>query len=246
MRFTWPKLLVFFCAEFTLELQVPILYQDDHLIAVSKPSGLFTQAARGVPSLQEYLIETLSIGENASKPTMVGIIHRLDRQTSGIILFGKSKSAVAQMNDQFRQRVVRKSYLAIVQGTPAESGTAIDWMRKIPEVAQAEICDPSDEDAKEAILHWRLLASDGVRSLVEVDLETGRMHQIRMQFSSRGYPIVGDVLYGAESSPIFGLHAAKLSFRHPKTAKSIDLNDPAPAAWQSEHDELISGYLKTL
>ena len=220
-----------------------LLLDDPWIVAVNKPSGLFTQAAPGVPSLQQELIERFRV-DAASPPPFVGIVHRLDRPTSGVVVYGRTAAAVKQLNHQFRERTVRKRYLAIVRGEVAPAGEADDWMRKVEDVARAELCRPEDAEARRALLRWTRLASDGTHSLVEVHLETGRMHQIRLQFASRGHAVVGDPLYGQafEGGPAdpFGLHAWKLSLRHPKTAKLLELTAPLPDAWRERFPELLS------
>lgn len=219
-----------------------LLLDDPWLVAVNKPSGLFTQAAPGVPSLQQELIERFKV--DAAAPPFVGIVHRLDRPTSGVIVYGRTAAAVKQLNHQFRERTVHKRYVAVVHGEVAPAGEAEDWMRKIADVARAELCRPDDAEAKRAVLRWTLLASDGAHSLIEVALETGRMHQIRLQFASRGNSVVGDPLYGqaidsGRDEP-FGLHAWKLSLRHPKTAKLLELTAPPPDAWRERFPELLA------
>lgn len=225
-----------------------ILFEDSWVIAINKPSGLFTQAARGVPSLQVQLAEFFSARNATSDEPLVGIIHRLDRPTSGVVLFGLNSSAVRRLNDQFRQRTVAKSYLALVEGVPGECGYATDWLRKIDDVAKGEVCKETDAAAKLAKLSWQRIATQDGNSLLKVELETGRMHQIRLQMAARGWPIVGDQLYGASSvvrerqtndedsleyvqQGVFGLHAVTITFRHPKTARELCLKAPMPQGW---------------
>ncbi len=225
-----------------------ILFEDPWLIAINKPSGMFTQAAFGVPNLQVDVQHFLRDRDGLAELPFVGIIHRLDRPTSGVLVFGRTTAAVRQMNEQFRERVTDKTYLALVHGTPDSESTAVDWMRKIEDEAKAEICCNHDEGAKEAILHWRVLASNGGYSLLQVKLETGRMHQIRLQLASRGFPIVGDQIYAPDGLPtqdltrsnLFGLHAAELRFRHPKSAKQITLTAPIPEIWKENFPTLFN------
>ncbi len=113
-------------------------------------------------------------------------------------MYGKTVNAVRQMNEQFRERLPSKSYLALVAGVPESTGSACDWMRKIADVAKAELCSENDQDAKRAVLRWSRLQHSKTHALLKVQLETGRMHQIRLQLASRGYPIVGDELYAQD------------------------------------------------
>lgn len=248
-----------------------ILLEDSWIIVINKPSGQFTQAALGVPNLQTELIEWLWARDGGSSKPFVGIVHRLDRPTSGVLIYGKTANAVRQLNEQFRARTPTKTYLALVHGQAPASGTAVDWMRKIENVAKAEICSADASQAKQAILHWQRIGGDAEQSLLQVRLETGRMHQIRLQLAVRGLAIVGDPLYGPDALPalseideldeedmtnegmcqlqsplpttaamafpgtqpqMFGLHAAELTVRHPKTAKLLTLRAPAPEAWR--------------
>ena len=215
-----------------------ILFEDSWLIALNKPSGRFTQAAYGVPNLQLDVQRYLQHRDGLHELPYVGIIHRLDRPTSGVLLFGRTVNSVRRMNEQFRERIPSKTYLAIVSGVPECNGSAIDWMRKIEDVARAELCSEDDHDAKQAVLHWKRLATDGANSLLEIQLDTGRMHQIRLQLASRGFPVFGDSLYtnktesDSDSAPmLFGLHAAELTFRHPKSAKLMVLRAQVPSVW---------------
>ena len=222
-----------------------ILAEDPTYFAVYKPSKLFTQAARGVPSLHEELLAHVAQGDtlpdNPATQPFVGLVHRLDRPTSGIVLFARTRTALRNLNEQFRLRIVAKRYLAIVNGYPAESGIAIDWLRKIDQVAQAQLCHESDDNAKFASLKWRTIAHGAEHSLLWIELQTGRMHQIRLQLSARGWPIVGDSLYGgSDNSELFGLHAAKLQFKHPKTAKAITVMADPPKDWQERFPDFVA------
>lgn len=215
-----------------------LLYADDHLLAIDKPSGLFTQAAPGVPSLQTELIEDFrEVGEDP----FVGIVHRLDRPTSGVVVFGRTAGAVRQLNTQFRSRSVSKQYLALVAGRIDDAGHAVDYLRKIDDEARAELCDSETPGARKAMLQWRCLAQTDDASLLAIKLETGRMHQIRLQLAARSHPVLGDEVYGdarsivddrSESFAGFGLHAWRLELRHPKTAKRLNFTAPLPAPWR--------------
>ena len=145
-------------------------------------------------------------------------------------------------HEQFQKRTVTKKYWAIVAGgLPSESGTWSDWMRKVPDEARSEIVEEAETGAKHAVLHYRVVESSGDLSLLEIELETGRTHQIRLQCGSRGYPIVGDVLYGSEISfgpqtddlrqRWIGLHARRLAFIHPISQEPVDQVAPLPGCW---------------
>lgn len=221
-----------------------ILREDGPLLAVSKPAGLPTQGVpKHVPSL-ESLVRGY-IQQAFAKPGNVylGIPHRLDRPVSGVVVFARNSKAAARLAEQFRERTVTKIYRAIVEGVPAEDGgQLVHWLRKIPEHAAGEVCEPAAEGAKESRLSWRKLATDGTRSLLEVQLETGRMHQIRLQMAAIGHPIVGDSTYALLASGgranLEGpapdrilLHATRLSLKHPIRYDELTIEAPPPEDW---------------
>ncbi len=224
------------------------LFEDEFLLVVNKPCGVFTQAAPGVPSLHAQLLEDSTIGQ--SGPQFIGLVHRLDRPTSGVIIFAKTAASLRQLNSQFHLRTVRKEYLAIVNGNPPNEGLAIDWMRKIVDVAKAEICDEQSDGAKQARLRWKKVAHSNDCSMLRIELDTGRMHQIRLQLATRGWPVVGDPIYSPDlmagcvtaasrDISLFGLHAATLELRHPKTAKLLKFVAGVPESWHQSFSGLV-------
>ncbi len=233
-----------------MSLAISVIHDDPWFIALNKPVGIFTQAPHGVPSLQDELVAYLELQKEGGAKPFVGVVHRLDRPTSGIVIFARNARALARLNEQFRLRTVSKEYLAVVHNVPPCEGVANDWMRKIDDVAKGEICDETVDGAKLATLSWNVLASMHGRSLVRVCLMTGRMHQIRLQFASRGWPIVGDMIYDEEFATredqfdLFGLHSASLSFRHPKTAKQMKLAATVPDSWKLAFPEFAT-YLES-
>jgi 23S rRNA pseudouridine1911/1915/1917 synthase len=167
----------------------------------------------------------------------------LDRATSGTLLLGQTKSVTRKLAAQFEKRTVRKIYWALLEGcVPETAGTWHDWMRKLPDQALSEITSAHDPQAQTAELDYRVLAVDRQTTLVEIELKTGRTHQIRLQASARGCPIVGDMAYGAQRT--FGiwtdderlraiaLHARKIDFWHPKLHCPIVVTAPVPHHWQ--------------
>lgn len=224
--------------------KLEILREDGPLLAVSKPAGLPTQGVpKHIPSL-ESLVRAY-IQQAFAKPGNVylGIPHRLDRPVSGVVVFARNSKAAARLAEQFRERTVTKIYRAIVEGVPIEDGgQLVHWLRKIPDHAAGEVCDPHTDGAKESRLSWQKLATDGKRSLLEVRLETGRMHQIRLQMAAIGHPITGDTTYlplasggranleGPAPNCIL-LHAARLSLKHPIRYDDITIDAPQPEDW---------------
>lgn len=220
-----------------------VLYEDNHCLAVAKPAPLLTQAPPGLPSLEAQA--RVYLKERYHKPGHVylGIPHRLDRPVSGVVLFARSTKAARRLHEQFQQRQVRKTYWAAVEGTvaPAE-GIWEDWLLKVAAEARAEAVASGTPGARLARLRYRRLAVAAGVSLLEIDLQTGRMHQIRVQAASRGWPVVGDALYGARlpfgetaASPrdrIIALHAQRLTFLHPIRYEPLTVEAPLPDAWR--------------
>jgi 23S rRNA pseudouridine1911/1915/1917 synthase len=228
---------------------IDILLDHPWFLVINKPSGLLTQAVPGVDSVQTMLVEQLRRKNGAAPTPFIGMPHRLDRVTTGAMVVARNQRALRRLSDQFAQRIVKKTYHAIVPKMVENEGRWIDWMRKVPEKARSELVDPSAVDAKQAVLKFHVISNSPVDSnsglsdvcLVEIELETGRMHQIRIQFGSRGYPILGDVLYGSElpwiqtqtdsrESPI-ALHAAQVEFRNPQNGEFIAVSAPYPSTW---------------
>jgi RluA family pseudouridine synthase len=230
-------------------MTIPVLYEESFFAVIDKPSGLFTQAPDSVPSVETVLRHQWAT-PGGPQP-FVGLPHRLDRGTSGVLIVAKNQRALQRLGEQFHSRKINKKYLAAVRGVPTErSGQWIDFVRKIPDRPVAEISRAGEEGAKEAILNYRLIASESNISILEIELLTGRMHQIRIQLSSRGLSVLGDWCYG--STDVWGdvdergerislaLHAATIHFRNPQNAKPIFVKAPLPKLW---HENLSSSLL---
>ena len=224
-----------------------ILYEVGPTLAVNKPSGLLTQAPKGIDSLEVQVKQYLRgaddgvVGQETN--TYLGVPHRLDRPVSGVILFGKTTRATHRLSEQFEARQIDKTYWALVEGViEEESGRWIDYMRKVPNRPIAEIVPPINPDAREAILHFTVKQRAADWTWLEIKLETGRMHQIRLQSSVHGHPILGDAMYG--STRLFGepfederlraiaLHAHSITFTDPTTKEAVTLEAPLPDTWK--------------
>ncbi len=221
-----------------------ILLDDGPLIALNKPAGLLTQGVpQGQPTLESFVKEYLKAKMGKSGNVYLGVPHRLDRPVSGIVIFAKNSKAAARLAEQFRERSVRKSYLAVVENVPNPTeGRLVDWLLKDAEAANVSVVSPAFENSKQAILDYEVIAVKNHRALVQIELQTGRMHQIRVQFASRGCPIVGDRQYGATLTPEesanyhryttpIALHAWRLHLKHPVRYDAIQLEAPLPADW---------------
>ena len=229
-------------APFSPPPELQLLLEDGPLIAVNKPNGLLTQGIPGAQPSLEGMVKAY-LKNKLSKPGNVylGVPHRLDRPVSGVVIFAKNSKAAARLAEQFRERSLRKIYLAVTETVPQQShGRLIDWLLKDAEAAHVSVASSSTVDARHAVLDYQVIAVNSGRALVRIELGTGRMHQIRVQLSSRGWPIVGDCQYGATmslqmiedplASPI-ALHAWQLSLKHPIRYDTVQIQAPVPSFW---------------
>jgi 23S rRNA pseudouridine1911/1915/1917 synthase len=220
-----------------------ILLEDNHCLAVVKPPGLLTQGVPpGVPTLEAMVKAYLK--EKYRKPGNVylGIPHRLDRPVSGVVLFARNSKAAGRLAEQFQNRQVRKVYWALVEGLvePPE-GVWEDWLLKVPDQARSEVVAAETPGARQAVLRYRRLDRGPDWSFLQIEPETGRMHQIRVQAASRGWPVLGDALYGSARpfgppaelprDRIIALHARSLTFLHPLQYEPVTLAAALPAEW---------------
>ncbi|MEO2023478.1 MAG: RluA family pseudouridine synthase [Pirellulaceae bacterium] len=219
------------------KLPFPILYEDNHLLVVDKPAGLATMGV--APEIPSLLSEAKRyIKQKYEKPGNVylGIVSRLDAPVTGVMVLARTSKAAARLTEQFRSKQVQKAYWALVPpGLAADQATLRDWVRKDERHRRMHVAREDVTGAKEAILDYRTLQSNRRSTLLEVDLQTGRKHQIRLQLSHDGYPILGDRKYGSEVSfpKGIGLHAYSLSFQHPVQDQRMEFTAPLPASWES-------------
>lgn len=223
-----------------------ILCEDGPLLAVNKPSGIISQGAPiGAESLVEQVKDYLRKKYQKPGNVYLGIPHRLDRPVSGVCVFSRNSKCAARLAEQFAQRQVQKTYQAILERIPRpRQGVLEDWIYRIPDESRVEIRKPESQGAKHARLRYRTLATHQGKALVEIDLDTGRMHQIRIQFASRGWPILGDQKYGArqalEDADAIALHAARLTLLHPVRYEPVTITAPRPASWEKYGFEATS------
>jgi len=219
------------------KLPFPILYEDNHLLVVDKPAGLATMGV--APEIPSVLSEAKHyIKQKYDKPGNVylGIVSRLDAPVTGVLVLARTSKAASRLTEQFRSKQVQKAYWALVPpGLAADQATLRDWVRKDERHRRMHITREDVSGAKEAILSYRTLQNNRRSTLLEVDLQTGRKHQIRLQLSSDGYPILGDRKYGSEVffSNGIALHAHSLSFQHPVQDQRLEFTAPLPASWES-------------
>lgn len=247
----------------SLPMPLEVLCEDGPVIAVNKPTGIVVQGApAGVVNLADRVRDYLRAKYQKPGNVYLGVPHRLDRPVSGVVVFSRNSKCAARLSEQFAQRDVRKIYRAIVERPPSPAeGRLEDWLLRLPESDRADerasaqphspkvvVAPPGTPGAKPAALKYRTLATVQGRTLLEIELETGRMHQIRVQLASRGWPIVGDVQYGARTvwegaelrpaTPVddtrfqpIALHAWQLTILHPVRYDPLTITAPLPVAW---------------
>ena len=227
---------------------IKVLYEDNHIIAVEKPAGVLTQGdGSGEKCLMDMVKEYLK--EEYKKPgnVFLGLVHRLDKPVQGIVLFAKTSKGAARLSEQFRNHTIQKTYHAIVLGKPKENrGEIKEKINKISFFAEG-FTEKSDEEllaeikkatkTRTAELTWEVVKSNGKYSLLKVLPKTGRFHQIRVQLSGMGNPILGDKKYsevkndGWRSDKSIALAATAISFQSATGEKQIDLEIPLPIEW---------------
>ncbi len=223
-----------------MALHLPVLYEDNHLIAVNKmPSDIVQSDRTGDETLADRVREYLRDAYGKPGNVFVGIPHRLDRPTSGVVLFARTDKALARLSAMFREGGVKKTYWAVVaERPPADQGFLVHWLRRNPAQNKSWAVDGPGGGAREARMSYRLLLATERYYVLEIGLETGRHHQIRAQLAAVGCHIKGDLKYGApRSNPGGGihLHARRAELVHPvrKTPLVITADPPADPVWDA-------------
>ena len=210
-----------------------VLFEDNHIVVVNKRAGDITQGDKtGDKPLSDVVKEYIKDKYNKPGDVFLGVVHRLDRPTSGIIIFARTSKSLERLNKMLRDKKINKTYWAIVKNHPKkEKDTLINYLRKNPKNNKSTAYTKEIEGSKKAIPHYTIIKKLDNYSLVEIDLETGRHHQIRTQLSNIGSPIKGDLKYGFDRSNKDGsihLHARKIQFIHPVSKKQINITAPTP------------------
>ncbi len=210
-----------------------VLFEDNHLIVVNKRAGDIVQGDKtGDTPLSDVVKAYIKDKYNKLGSVYLGVVHRLDRPTTGIVIFAKTSKALSRLNKLFADKNISKTYWAIVKNKPKkEHDTLIHWLKKNPKNNKSTSFIKEVKDSKKAILHYTLLKKLDTYYLLEVNLETGRHHQIRSQLSSIGCPIKGDLKYGFDRSnkdASIHLHARHISFIHPVKKEAIQITAPLP------------------
>lgn len=210
-----------------------VVHCDDALLVVNKPPGVLSQAdATGDPDVLALAKAWLARERADTTDPFLGLVHRLDRPASGLMVLARTSAAARHLSRQFRERAVTKRYFALVQGTLRGLGRWEDYLLRDDRTMR--VASPDNADAQRAVLEWQSIAP-GDTSLVQARLHTGRRHQIRVQFAHRGYPILGDFRYGATmelDGLHLALHAYHLAFEHPVRNRGVRWVVEPPACWK--------------
>ncbi|MBC7928713.1 MAG: RluA family pseudouridine synthase [Bryobacteraceae bacterium] len=228
------------------DIPLDILYLDDDVIAINKPAGMVVHAGAGRHSgtLVNALLHRFDKLSNVSGEDRPGVVHRIDRETSGVILVARNDAAHRSLAEQFASREIGKTYLAVTQGSvEAESGTIDKSIERDP-VRRTRMTTRTGH-GRTAITWWTVLERFARHTWLEVRIGTGRTHQIRVHLASIGHPVAGDTLYGAAAGPVdrFFLHAFRISFRQPTSGESVTVEAPLPAELHNWLSQLRDGTL---
>lgn len=225
------RVLTFFITLWSMSINV--IYEDNHILVVNKRSGELVQPdPSGEPALEQAVAQYLKVKGDKPGDAFVGVVHRVDRPVSGAVMFAKTSKALVRLNEMIKERKIKKTYWAVIENRPEkESDRLVHYILRNPKTNKSVAHPKMVEKAQEAILEYRLLSASDRYYLLEIELITGRHHQIRAQLSAIGCHIKGDLKYGAKRSNPDGsisLHSRSLRFIHPVTKEEIFIIAPAP------------------
>jgi 23S rRNA pseudouridine1911/1915/1917 synthase len=213
-----------------------VLYEDNHCLAIAKPSGMTCAHFQGhEETLDRHVKEYLKDKYKKPGKVFLGIVHRLDKPVSGVILFARTSKAAARISEQFREGTIEKVYWAIVEGrVQKDAGTLEDWLRKNQETHRVDVVEPQSKGARQSLLHFQRKGTYNDLTWLDIRPQTGRTHQLRVQLAHHGHPIYGDARYGSIAT--FGdgiaLHARSLTFLHPVRYEPITITAELPDEWR--------------
>lgn len=229
-----PGDLVFVDLSFNYELDkdLNVIYEDDYLIAIDKPAGLLSIATDKEPSKTAYHLVS-SYYKQQHKNNKIFIVHRLDKDTSGVLLFAKNAKVKNQLQDSWDELVLKRSYVCVVLGKAKDEGTVSSWLKE--NTANFVYSSNKKDDGKLAITVYKNIKTNNEYSLLDIEIKTGRKNQIRVHMQDLGHPIVGDRKYGINSNPLkrLGLHANVLKFKHPISNKIIEISAKTPKSFNT-------------
>lgn len=225
-------------------LESQIIFEDNHLLVINKKAGQLVQGDKtGDLSLLDLIKNFIKKRDQKPGNVFLGLVHRIDRPTSGLVIYAKTSKALSRLTQMVKNHEVKKTYWAIVaKETIPQSQRLVHYLQKNEKTNKATVFIKPTDKAKESVLNYQIIKTLDNYQLLEIDLETGRHHQIRAQLSKIGVPIKGDLKYGApRSNPDGGisLHARKLEFEHPVTKEKVEIVAPVPendAIWKACED----------
>ena len=212
---------------------IAVIYEDNHLLVVEKPVNMLSQADdTGDPDILSVLKEYIKKRYNKPGNVFLGLVHRLDRPVGGVMVFARTSKAASRLSEQIRTREFEKTYLAVIHGTPSEKKGCLEhYLDKDNASNTVKVVSSSDSGAKKAVLEYRVSDSRSGLSLVEINLKTGRPHQIRVQFSYIGHPLFGDQKYGAQINKPgqqIALWSSRIVFKHPTSKEALCFESRPP------------------
>ncbi len=217
-----------------------ILYEDNHLLAICKPAGVLSQEDRtGDPDALTLGKEYLKKEYNKPGNVFLGLLHRLDKPVSGVMILAKTSKSAARISEQIRLRTIKKSYLAVVEGDPEDFNYLTHHLLKDTSTNNVTVGEGDKKGAKRAELMYQTLEKKNGKALLKIKLITGRAHQIRVQLAAVNLPILGDKKYGTSAQGNIALHANEIEFNHPTLKKviSIQCNPPQNEPWTFFNDK---------
>lgn len=207
-----------------------ILYEDNHVLVAIKPQNMPSQAdVSGDPDFLTLLKKYVKDKYNKPGDVYLGLVHRLDRPTGGVMVFARTSKAASRLSRQIKEHQVKKEYAAVVSAELPPSADLEDYIKKDGRTNISAVAAPGEEGAKLALLHYDVVQRAGLYSLLHISLQTGRSHQIRVQLANIGAPLAGDVKYGGQKCEKLCLWAYKLAFTHPVTKEYLEFCAPYPA-----------------
>lgn len=203
---------------------ITILFEDNHLLAIHKPAGVLSQEDySGEPDVLTLCKAYLKREYNKPGNVFLGLVHRLDRPVAGVMLLAKTSKAASRISEQIRKRTVKKRYLAVVEGNPGDNGMLVHYLLKDRDTNRVKVVDPGNSNAQKSELTFQKTDQKKNLALLNISLITGRPHQIRVQLSHEGFPIVGDSKYGQSTSSEIALFASELEVIHPTLKKPVNI-----------------------
>lgn len=209
---------------------IEIVYEDDDIIAIEKAHGLLTMGSKQEKKATAFRM-LMEYVQSIRPNNRIFIVHRLDRDTSGVMIFAKSRIIQQKLQNNWKDIVSERTYIALVEGQVKEDGTITSWLKEDKTFKMHS--SPKENGGQKAITHYQVLKKNRRFSLLKVNLETGRKNQIRVHMESIGHPIVGDKKYGSTTKPInrLGLHASVIEFKHPTSGKTLRFESKAPSSF---------------